>query len=34
MEFDIDYDRLVSYNKWVKSKQIPDDKNYFVIVPN
>ena len=32
-EFDIDYDRLVSYNKWVKSKQIPDDKNYFVIVP-
>ena len=32
-EFDIDYDRLVSYNKWVKSKQIPDDKNYYVIIP-
>ena len=32
-EFDINYDRLLSYNKWVKSKQIPDDKNYFVIVP-
>ena len=32
-EFDIDYDRLVSYNKWAKSKQIPDDKNYYVIIP-
>ena len=32
-ELDINYDRLLSYNKWVKSKQIPDDKNYFVIVP-
>ena len=32
-EFDINYDRLLSYNKWVKSKQIPNDKNYTIIVP-
>ena len=32
-EFDINYDQLLSYNKWVKSKHIPDDKNYFIIVP-
>ncbi len=31
---DTPLDSLVKYNKWLKAKNIPDDKSYAVIIPN
>lgn len=33
-EFELQESELEPYNKWVRSRRIPDDKTYFVIVPD
>jgi len=32
-EFDLDHEMLSSYNRWIKSDLIPNDKNYTLMIP-
>lgn len=32
-EFDTDYNQLLEYNKWLKTKRVPDDRPYVVLIP-
>lgn len=32
-EFDTEEEQLLTYNKWLKSHRIPEDRNYTVIIP-
>ena len=32
-QFDIDYQVILDYNKWIKHGKIPDDKRYVAVIP-
>ncbi|MDZ7606554.1 MAG: LysM peptidoglycan-binding domain-containing protein [Cyclobacteriaceae bacterium] len=32
-QFDVDYQDVVDYNKWLKHSKVPDDKRYVAVIP-